>query len=366
MKEAVWDMARQSWGRSIAAAKPFARLMSTLEEQTATSPHPLSPLERVFRSIVAIALDRLHVPDAADIHQLAELVSRIEQRLKALQAKSARDVAELQQALAASERALADAAAEYQRNAALAMLATAVPSIAHDLTTPIANASLVAESLQQSLLDFRGAFDSGSLRKSDLTAFITRAEEAVGILCSTTRRAGILAGSLKQLSVDSVSGRHRDFELAELVKDVLLTVTPSLRGKPMRIETDIPDQLRMSSYPGAIGQILINLVQNAAIHAFSADHPGTLRVSAELQGDDRLRIQVADDGRGMRPAVLEQIFTPFFTTRAAQGGSGLGLSHSRHLTTEVLKGQMTVRSTPGAGTCFTLDVPRFLPDDTPS
>ena len=191
MKEAVWDMARQSWGRSIAAAKPFARLMSTLEEQTAASLHPLSALERVFRSVVAIALDRLNVPGATDIHQLADLVSRIEQRLKGLQASSAQDVANLQQALAANERALADATAEYQRNAALAMLATAVPSIAHDLTTPISNASLVAESLQQRLLDFRGAFDSGSLRKSDLTAFITRAEEAVDILCSTTRRAGI-------------------------------------------------------------------------------------------------------------------------------------------------------------------------------
>lgn len=363
MKEAVWDMARQSWGRSIAAARPFTWLMSTLEEQAAASLHPL---ERLFRSVVAIALDRLRVPGAADIHQLVDLVSRIEQRLKGLQAKSAQDVANLQQALAISERALADAAAESQRNAALAMLATAVPSIAHDLTTPISNASLVAESLQQSLVAFRGVIDSGNLRKSDLNAFITRTEEAVDILCSTTRRAGMLASSLKQLSVDSVSGRHRDFDLATLVNDVLLTVMPSLRGKPVRIETDIPAQLRMSSYPGAIGQILVNLIQNAAIHAFTAQHPGTLRVSAELQADNRVRIQVTDDGQGMDPAVLGQIFTPFFTTRAAQGGSGLGLSHSRHLATEVLKGQMTVCSTAGAGTCFTLDVPRFLPGDTRS
>ncbi len=363
MKEAVWDMARQSWGRSIAAAKPFVRLMSTLEEQTAASLHPL---ERMFRGIIAIALDRLNMPGAADIHQLADLVTRIEQRLKSLQARSAQDVANLQQALAASERALADAAAEYQRNAALAMLATAVPSIAHDLTTPISNASLVAESLQQSLINFRGVVDSGGLRKSDLSAFITRAEEAVDILCSTTKRAGMLASSLKQLSVDSVSGRHRDFDLATLVGDVLLTVMPSLRGKPMRIETDIPGQLRMSSYPGAVSQILVNLVQNAAIHAFAADHPGTLRVSAELRSGEDVRIQVADDGRGMESAVLGQIFTPFFTTRASEGGSGLGLSHSRHLATEVLGGEMTVRSAPGAGTCFTLDLPRFLPNDTRS
>jgi signal transduction histidine kinase len=64
---------------------------------------------------------------------------------------------------------------------------------------------------------------------------------------------------------------------------------------------------------------------------------------------------------GMELAVLSRIFDPFFTTRLGQGGSGLGLAISHRIVTSLLGGKLTVQSTPGQGTCFTVSFPAKAP-----
>jgi len=358
MNESVWESTRKSRNRPSAAverAQPANQASRGLYESTKAT------LARLGKDGLTKALGRLNVPDAQRIDQLAAQISGLEQSLKNIQSQSTQKIASLQQSLRGSDVALTRAIYEAQRLSALSAMAELIPPIAHDLNTPIANASLVAETLNEYLSDFSAAVNSGELRKSDLTRYIANADEAVSILRSATQRASELAGSLKQLAVDGVSNRHRNFELAMLVNDVIRTIKPTLRGKSIYIETQIPEQLVMATYPGALSQILINLLQNAAVHAFSKGSGGNILLCATALGKQMVRIQVTDDGAGMDGNVMSKLFTPFFTTRNDEGGSGLGLSHSKTLAEQVLGGTISANSRPGYGSCFTVDLPLEMP-----
>jgi signal transduction histidine kinase len=113
----------------------------------------------------------------------------------------------------------------------------------------------------------------------------------------------------------------------------------------------------MDSYPGPLGQVLINFVNNALLHAFEGPG-GTMVVAAALSGPDRVRIEFRDDGRGIPAEHLSRIFDPFFTTRMGQGGTGLGLNIAYNIVTTLLGGTIRVESGPeGKGTAFILDLP---------
>ena len=154
-----------------------------------------------------------------------------------------------------------------------------------------------------------------------------------------------------------------DFTLDELIDDMLRTLHPRLKHLPHRIETDIPAGLHFDSYPGPLGQVVQNLIDNALAHAFHEHPHGMIRLRARSGADDaaEVRIEVEDDGSGIPPEHLPRIFDPFFTTRRGRGGTGLGLHLSHQFAHGLLGGRLQVASRVGIGTCFTLIVPRIAP-----
>jgi len=105
--------------------------------------------------------------------------------------------------------------------------------------------------------------------------------------------------------------------------------------------------------PNQINQVLLNLLLNAIQ---SMDKPGTIRVSLQQEEgeDDAVAIVVDDEGKGIAPEHLPNIFRPFFTTKGH--GTGLGLSLARRMV-ESHGGTITVESTLGTGTRFTVLLP---------
>ena len=99
-----------------------------------------------------------------------------------------------------------------------------------------------------------------------------------------------------------------------------------------------------------IEQVLINLIKNAVEACGYVDNP---QITIECHIADILSVSVTDNGPGILPQVMEQIFIPFFTTK--DGGSGIGLSLCRRIM-QLHGGNITVNSVPGAGSCFTISV----------
>jgi signal transduction histidine kinase len=262
--------------------------------------------------------------------------------------------------VAGALRALRAAQADLVQSQKLAGLGAMVAGVSHELNTPLGNSITAATTLRERASEVAREIAAGSVRRSTLERFLADCEEATRILEASLARAGELLQSFKQVAIDQASDRRRDYDLREVAADVLLTLRPTLKKLPITVALDIPAGLRMEGFPGALAQVLTNLVQNAAVHGLEGAGHGSIRISAEAQGE-RVTLRVADDGRGIPAETLGSIFEQFFTTRLGRGGSGLGLYISRKLVTGTLGGGIDVRSTPGSGTEFVLDLPRRAP-----
>ncbi len=114
--------------------------------------------------------------------------------------------------------------------------------------------------------------------------------------------------------------------------------------------TIVPESLEVTADPELIEQVLINLLLNA-IQAVEHRPLAKIELRSRLDERGRVLLQIADNGPGILPEVIEKIFIPFFTTKS--GGSGIGLSLSRQIM-RLHRGTISVHSQPEAETVFTL------------
>lgn len=242
----------------------------------------------------------------------------------------------------------------------MASLGQLVAGVAHELNTPIGNARVTATILEDESKQLLQAMERGELRKSELSRYVESNLAMAELIARSCMRAADLISSFKQVAVDQTSEKRRRFKLRDLVDDNVAALRPSFRNTPWLIDIDIPADIECDSFPGPLGQVIVNLVQNAVFHAFDGRTNGRVRISTKPAGD-AVVIVVADDGKGMSKEVLSHIFEPFYTTKMGQGGSGLGLSIVHNIVTGVLGGIMQASSEPGHGTQITVVIPLQAP-----
>lgn len=291
-------------------------------------------------------------------NQLNLMASALRSRIHTLESREAQ-IQALNTELVSAMEELKSTQASLVRSEKLAGLGAIVAAVAHELNTPIGNAVGVASSLATKTRDFHVAATQG-LRKSTLDAYLDDSNNACDILMRNLENAAELIASFKHVAVDQTSSRQRPFVLADTLEDVLVTLRPTVKRRPIEVVTELQDGIHMDSFPGPLGQVIANLFNNAVTHAFDATQPGRITIRAHTQGDDRVVIEFSDDGKGIAPAHLHRLFDPFFTTRLGKGGSGLGLNIAYNIVTGVLQGEINVRSILDTGTTFTLSLPRQI------
>lgn len=272
--------------------------------------------------------------------------------LQAQSAVLARYAADLEDTLAELRRTQDDLV-QARKMAALGRL---VAGVAHEINTPIGMALTAATHLQDRTETLIACLRANALRRSELDGYTATADEACGHLVFNLRRAATLIRDFKQVAVDQTSQERRHFDLRGYIAAVLASLHPQIKRLRHTIALDCPDDIAMDSYPGALAQVLTNLVLNAVTHAFTDDHPGTIRITVQ-PSDDAVELVLADDGRGIPAEVMPHVFEPFFTTRRGEGGSGLGLHVVYNLVTQALGGSVHCDSRPGVGTRFALRLP---------
>ncbi len=113
--------------------------------------------------------------------------------------------------------------------------------------------------------------------------------------------------------------------------------------------SDLPDML---CYPGQLNQVFMNLLVNAGQ---SIDTKGLISVKTFVENNN-IVIVIKDTGKGIKAEHIKELFTPFFTTKPVGQGTGLGLSISYGIIQDH-GGTISVTSTEGKGTCFTITLP---------
>jgi signal transduction histidine kinase len=250
---------------------------------------------------------------------------------------------------------------ELIRSEKMAALGGLVAGVAHEINTPLGIALTASSHLAEQSQQIAGQLAEGGLRRTDLERFVDEAEQAALLVKDNLGRAVHLVQSFKQVSVDRSLDDRRRFDLAEYLATVLESMEPAWKQRPLRVQTDCPAAIELDSYPGALGQVVTNLVQNALTHAFADDQPGLLSIDVRLIDDGAVELNFMDDGSGIEPAHLPHIFDPFYTTRRARGGTGLGMHITFNLVTHKLGGKIRLASSPGAGTRVTVQLPLTAP-----
>lgn len=289
------------------------------------------------------------------------------QRSRELRTLVAQRTRELEQARDVAESALLElrgAQGQLVEAEKMASLGQLVAGVAHELNTPLGNALVVSSTLQEQAKTLVQAMADGQLKRGELESFLRLLDEGSDLVVRSIGRAHDLVSSFKQVAVDRSSSQRRAFDLRGVVGEALDMLAPSLRHRPCRIESRVPEGITMQSYPGAIHQIVTNMVNNAVLHAFADSGEGVLVIEARVRDAAQGRevvIEFIDDGVGMDESTRHRVFEPFFTTRMGRGGTGLGLSVVYNLVSQLLGGSIRVESEPGAGTRFELLLPLIAP-----
>jgi two-component system, NtrC family, sensor kinase len=214
---------------------------------------------------------------------------------------------------------------------------------------------VVASTLHGMSEQFSNEIETG-LKRSSLTSYLAQVKQANDLLLRNLRNSAELIGSFKQVAVDRTSAKRREFKLDEVVAETVRTLAPSFKHSGHVVECAVPPEIAMDSYPGPLGQILNNLINNAMLHGFEGRSRGLIHISANLLEENQVLLQVQDNGIGIVESNLGRIFDPFFTTKLGQGGSGLGLNIVYNLVANVLGGSIRVESKLGQGTTFILQL----------
>ena len=272
-----------------------------------------------------------------------------------------------------AHQALKSAQSRMVETEKLASLGQLVAGVAHEINNPLAFVSNNVAVLERDLRDIvtliglyrqlerptdpgddelNGQIDSVS-QQLDLDYTLDNMPRLIERTREGLRRIERIVKDLRLFArVDE--GDWNEVDLNPGIESSVNMVQGYARKKGVRVISELEPLPPLRCRGAKVHQVVVNLLMNG-IDACSADGAVTIRTRAEPDGQG-VRIEVADTGCGMEPALRERIFDPFFTTKPIGEGTGLGLSISYGIVQEH-RGTIDVQSVPGEGSCFTIRLP---------
>jgi two-component system, NtrC family, sensor kinase len=255
---------------------------------------------------------------------------------------------------------LREAQLHLARTEKMASLGLLMAGIAHEIRTPLGAVSNTQRTISQAL-DKLGERLNEAFPEALADSKLGR---LLKVLTDSTRVVG--DGSTRMIDIVQ---RLRKFSCADEAKlcavdvnaiadDTLALIHHELKHY-VAIQRCYGEGVTLMGYPARLNQVLVNLLINAA-QAVRARGNGKITLETRAVGD-HIEISISDDGVGIPPENLGNIFACGFTTRHDEGGSGLGLAISKEII-DAHHGSLEVKSEVGAGTTFTVRLPRSLSD----
>ncbi|WP_159785446.1 PAS domain S-box protein [Sodalinema gerasimenkoae] len=303
---------------------------------------------------------------------------RSELELRQSEARLRQKAEELEQAL----RELQHTQSQLVQSEKMSSLGQLVAGVAHEINNPVnfIYGNLThAEEYVQELLAVIASYQAHypdpvapveeQLQDSDVEFLVEDFPQLINSMREGARRIREIVASLRNFSrLDEADSKLANIH--EGIDNSLMILQSRLKQKGDRPEIQVLREYGQISpidcYPGQLNQVFMNILANSidALEERDRDrpwaqireHPSCIWITTQQQGD-RVRISIRDNGQGIPEAVRENIFNPFFTTKAVGKGTGLGLSISYQIIVERHGGKIDCHSTLGAGTEFLLEIP---------
>jgi two-component system NtrC family sensor kinase len=149
-------------------------------------------------------------------------------------------------------------------------------------------------------------------------------------------------------------GQTQTIDLHRLLDDVLGFLEREAFHRSLDVRLDFSQDVpTLESDKGRLQEVFLNIIKNAIE---VVDDRGHISVTTRLKDPDTVQVNITDDGSGMSPEQIKQIFKPFHTS-GKESGTGLGLYITHQIVSNELGGQITVHSEEGKGTTFTVELP---------
>ncbi|WP_405629877.1 ATP-binding protein [Pseudoalteromonas sp. Ld20] len=240
----------------------------------------------------------------------------------------------------------------------MASLGTLVAGVAHEVNTPLGVGVTMSSALASNLKQFLSKVKTGVLSRQNLDSFEKESEQSLDLLESSLQHAAELIHSFKQVAVDQTSSKRREFNLLETLNEIVSTLHHKIKRTGISLSVDGPENIKLDSFPGPLGQVITNLFNNAILHGFDNRSDGEIHIRFNLVGNE-VRILFADNGVGVPEENIKKLFDPFYTTKLGKGGSGLGLNIVHNIVCDLMGGSIHVESR--IGTTFDIKLPLIAP-----
>ncbi|MCK8058200.1 MULTISPECIES: sensor histidine kinase [unclassified Fusibacter] len=238
----------------------------------------------------------------------------------------------------------------------LAGLGTLVAGIAHEINTPlgvaITSSSYVSELIKE--LDYR--FTNKTIDRKGVEDLLSKSKEALDILNRNLERSSDLVFNFKQVAIDQSTEEKRRFNVRTYVDELLIALKPHYNLAHHELVVDCPSQLEIYTVPGALAQIVTQLILNAAAHGFADTEAGRINIRFLVESGV-FHMSVSDNGKGIDSEKVKRIFDPFYTIDRSTAGTGLGLYTIFNIVTLQLNGQISCSSELNKGTTFEINWP---------
>jgi two-component system C4-dicarboxylate transport sensor histidine kinase DctB len=165
-----------------------------------------------------------------------------------------------------------------------------------------------------------------------------------------------ITSHLKTFARKSEPGKPGPVSVDKAIQGTLFLLESQIAAAGVRIDKDIAPNLWVMGHPVQLEQVILNLIRNA-LDAVTGRTDACIRIAVRVS-DATVLISIADNGPGIPPDQINQIFDPFFSTKAVGEGLGLGLSISYGIV-QAFGGQIQARNRPEGGAELTVELPRY-------
>jgi len=241
----------------------------------------------------------------------------------------------------------------------MATLGELVSSITHEINTPLGISLTSISHIEELTKKTKKLFETDEMTEEEFISYLDNTIELSKIITFNLKSTGSLVKSFKTIALDQSFEEQREFFLKEYLEQILLALKSKTKKHNIEIKIVCDKSIVLNTYPNLIFQIITNLINNSILHGFSKNSKGTICIFIE-EFDKIIKINYEDNGSGIPPHLINNIFDKYFTTKKGKGGTGLGLHIIQNIVNEHLQGKIEIDTSNKQGVRFVITIPKKI------